>query len=149
MSTAATTGVPEVVVRAAVRAGVDLKALRAYAARVLVAVGAGERGLGIKLTSDAVIRRLNRKYRGVDRPTDVLSFSAGDGVDLGDLVISLATARRQARLSGLSFEREIHELVLHGILHLQGHDHASDHGEMNRLELKLRRRLLDAPHAEV
>ena len=81
----------------------------------------------------------------------MLSFPVGDGAaaivnrgpqDLGDIVISTDAALRQANQTGYSLEREISELVLHGVLHLCGYDHEIDRGEMNRLELKLRRRLL-------
>ncbi|HEY0050072.1 MAG TPA: rRNA maturation RNase YbeY, partial [Pyrinomonadaceae bacterium] len=60
---------------------------------------------------------------------------------LGDIVISLEQAQRQAAENNLTLENEIKQLILHGILHLCGYDHESDGGEMNRLELKLRRKL--------
>jgi len=91
-----------------------------------------------RLTDDATIRELNRAYRGRDRPTDVLAFSQreGEGGDLhphllGDIVISLETAARQAR-RGL--EREVLFLAAHGLCHLLGHDHKTDaeEAEMNR-----------------
>ena len=63
------------------------------------------------------------------------------GLRLGDIVISIEQAARQAKEHGLSFENEIAQLILHGLLHLSGYDHETDHGEMNRLELKLRKRL--------
>jgi probable rRNA maturation factor len=103
---------------------------------------------------DDKMRRLNREYRGKDYATDVLSFQTGGGADeafafgeenhLGDLVISVDTALRQAQEAKHSLEREVQELFLHGVLHLCGYDHETDNGEMNRLELKLRKRLLDA-----
>jgi len=90
---------------------------------------------------DDIIRRYNRKYRGFDKPTDVLSFS-GDEAYLGDILISCETAYNQARKSRtLSFETNIHRLLLHGLLHLMGHDHETDGGEMRALERRLRRRL--------
>ena len=80
--------------------------------------------------------------------TDVLSFPAGqvefekvEGVMLGDVVISVEQAARQAAEHGLSFENEVEQLILHGVLHLCGYDHETDSGEMNRLEVRLRRRL--------
>jgi probable rRNA maturation factor len=101
---------------------------------------------------DQKIRALNRDYRGKDYPTDVLSFRAseeeGEAFDfwatsyIGDIVIATDTALRQAQEAGQSFAREVQELVIHGVLHLCGYDHESDNGEMNRLELKLRKRLL-------
>ncbi len=99
------------------------------------------------LTDDVRIQELNNKYLGRDRPTDVLSFPDGDRlpdgfVFLGEIVISLDTARRQANELGHSLLRELEELVLHGLLHLLGYDHEEDHGEMEMLELQLREELL-------
>jgi probable rRNA maturation factor len=116
------------------------------------------RPLGISVSADIVIaivrgkqmRRLNCLYRGKDVETDVLSFPGGhqynlaDDFYLGDVVICADAALRQAGEAGLSIEREMAELVIHGVLHLAGYDHEVDSGEMNRLELKLRRRLLDS-----
>jgi probable rRNA maturation factor len=65
------------------------------------------------------------------------------GAYLGDVVISADTAISQAQESCYSFEREVSELVIHGVLHLCGYDHETDRGEMNRMELRLRRRLLE------
>jgi probable rRNA maturation factor len=92
------------------------------------------------------MRRLNKRYRGIDRSTDVLSFpDGGDLVDddsnLGDIAIAIDQAEKQARQNGLEFEQEIAQLILHGLLHLCGYDHDTDHGEMNRLELRLRKKL--------
>ena len=129
------------------RAGRDARGLEAFINRVLDSQGAGSVSVSLKLTTDGVIRRLNRRFRGHDQATDVLSFegfeSPSGSAHLGDLVISVDTARRQARAAGLTLEREMHELTLHGVLHLLGHDHEIDDGAMNRLELVLRRRLLD------
>lgn len=102
-------------------------------------------GLSIVLTDDRKIRVLNRDYRRKDKPTDVLSFSmlegeCGDVVpdSLGDLVISLETARRQAREYGVTLKAELHRLVIHGILHLCGYDHegvsAAEANRMRRME---------------
>ena len=73
---------------------------------------------------DAGLRSLNRRFRGEDRTTDVLSF-AGEGDYLGDIAISVPRARTQARAGGHSLEAELQLLVVHGVLHLLGHDHAS------------------------
>jgi probable rRNA maturation factor len=100
----------------------------------------------VRFVGDAGMRRLNRVFRGLDRPTDVLSFPGAqspEGRHLGDVVVSIPHARRQAREEGHSLDRELRELVLHGILHCLGHDHETDDGEMDRLERRLRRRLLD------
>jgi probable rRNA maturation factor len=99
----------------------------------------------VRFVGDAGMRRLNRVFRGVDRSTDVLSFPGTDtpeGRHLGDVVVSVPRARRQAHEGGRSLDRELRELVLHGILHCLGHDHETDDGEMDRLERRLRRRHL-------
>jgi probable rRNA maturation factor len=87
------------------------------------------------------MRRLNRKYRGKDQSTDVLAFPAGDGGLLGDIVVSVPFAARQARKAGEPLTREIDRLLVHGFLHLMGYDHETDQGEMDALENRLRRRL--------
>jgi probable rRNA maturation factor len=103
--------------------------------------------LTIAFVRGKVIRDLNRIYRGKDRETDVLSFPArpsksDSGAYLGDIVISADTALSQASQALLTVQREINELVIHGVLHLCGYDHETDGGEMDRLELRLRRKLL-------
>jgi len=78
----------------------------------------------------------------VDSATDVLSFpNHSDDGQLGDIAISIQTAVRQAKENGLTLNGEIAQLILHGLLHLSGYDHETDNGEMNRLELKLRKKL--------
>jgi probable rRNA maturation factor len=111
-------------------------------ARWLAAV-APARAMGevsLALVSDARMRALNRKYRGRDKTTDVLSFSA-DGV-LGDIVIATGVARRQAREAGHSYQAELRVLALHGLLHLLGYDHHDrrDNGRMARVEVTLGRK---------
>ena len=94
----------------------------------------------VVFVTDGIIRRYNRDYRGFDKPTDVLSFPGEDGY-LGDILISSETAYNQARKSStLSFETNIHRLLLHGLLHLMGYDHEIDDGEMRTIERRLRRR---------
>ncbi len=99
--------------------------------------------VSLVLAGDRLLRRLNRDYRGQDRPTDVLSFP-GDGGEagLGDVVISVETAGRNARRLGRSLLQELDVLALHGFLHVLGHDHETDGGTMDRLERRLRKRLL-------
>src|SRR5271165_3649555 len=95
----------------------------------------------VLLTTDAAIRKLNMQFRGIDRPTDVLSFPAeGVGAEgmAGDLAISVTTALGQAAEQGHSLSTEIKVLVLHGLLHLAGYDHEADDGKMARRERTLR-----------
>ena len=99
--------------------------------------------LSLVLAGDRLLRRLNREFRGKDRPTDVLSFPGGGGAaGLGDVVISVETAGRNARGLGRTLPQELDVLALHGFLHLLGYDHETDDGSMDRLERRLRRRLL-------
>ncbi len=98
----------------------------------------------VLLTTDAAIRKLNRQFRHKDKPTDVLSFPAeGIGAEkiAGDLAISVPTARKQSVEQGHSLSTEIKILILHGLLHLAGHDHEYDNGQMARRERLLRARL--------
>jgi probable rRNA maturation factor len=99
--------------------------------------------VSVLLTTDRAIRRLNRQFRGKDKPTDVLSFPADARVqkwEKGDLAISAETARRQATVCGHSLHAELKILMLHGVLHLAGYDHESDAGRMARRERQLRAR---------
>jgi probable rRNA maturation factor len=120
--------------------------------------------VALVLAGDRALRTLNARYRGKDRPTDVLSFPGpcgahGRGVpgarrgerceacergqgELGDIVISVPEAERNARRLGRTLPRELDVLALHGFLHLLGYDHETDDGSMDRLEHDLRRRLL-------
>jgi probable rRNA maturation factor len=102
--------------------------------------------VSVLLTTDAAIRKLNRRFRGKDKATDVLSFPAGtpprnQKAIAGDLAISVETAERQGAASGHSLATEIKILMLHGLLHLRGYDHEHDAGEMQRRERALRARL--------
>ena len=116
-------------------------------------------GVAVCLISDAEIARLNQTYRKKAGPTDVLSFPAngagrpearprkailppGDTpAHLGDIAISPAAARRNARGLGRTVNEELRVLILHGVLHLAGYDHEVDQGQMERYERRLRRRL--------
>jgi probable rRNA maturation factor len=97
--------------------------------------------VSVLFCGDRAMRTLNRRYRGMDAPTDVLAFPAETGGLLGDIVISIPCASRQARRRGEPPAREIDRLLLHGFLHLSGYDHETDDGEMDALEKNLRRRL--------
>jgi probable rRNA maturation factor len=123
------------------------EALRSVVTACLRALEAGPSEVHLLVTGDERIRQLNRDFLGKDRETDVLSFPDGDELPtgrrfLGEIVVSMDTARRQADEGGHSELRELEELVLHGTLHLLGYDHSSDQGEMNKLELRLREELL-------
>lgn len=105
----------------------------------------GLRGpVNVMITSSKELRRLNRQFRGNDRPTDVLSFPAIDGRNgglAGDVAISADIAADNARLLGHTAAEEIKILALHGLLHLAGYDHERDHGRMAIKEARLRRAL--------
>jgi probable rRNA maturation factor len=116
-------------------------------ARFLAAAQAAVRLIGevtILLTTDSAIRKLNRRFRNMNKATDVLSFPA-DGIGTeelaGDLAISVPTARKQAIEQNHSLSTEIKILILHGLLHLAGYDHEADNGKMARREGQLRARL--------
>jgi probable rRNA maturation factor len=110
-------------------------------------LGAPPGEVTVVFTGDAEIRRLNRGFRGKDRATDVLSFPDGtsDGGKatprIGDIVISIPAAGRNARRSRHPIRLEIAHLLVHGLLHLLGYDHEVDGGEMAALETVLRSRL--------
>jgi probable rRNA maturation factor len=120
--------------------------LRPWLGSLLAALApAGYATLGVRFAGDRAMRQANRRFRGKDQTTDVLSFPGGDGPaggdgHLGDILISVPAARRQAAAAGRNAEREIRVLLLHGVLHCLGHDHETDGGEMERLERRLRRR---------
>lgn len=123
------------------RVKVDTEVWSTFAAKALEAIGKRDAPATIAFVSDQAIRKLNQQFRGLDKATDVLSFPAGEPDNLGDVAVSVDTALKQARENGLTFDNEIAQLILHGLLHLCGYDHETDDGEMNRLELKLRRKL--------
>src|SRR5258706_7428502 len=100
------------------------------------------RSIACLVTGDAEVRRLNRRFRGKNSATDVLSFPSSEKNGFaGDLAISVDRARRQAAEHGHSLEDELRILSLHGALHLTGLDHANDAGRMARSEARWRRRL--------
>jgi probable rRNA maturation factor len=107
--------------------GVESKLLSKIAHRALEVLGLNKAELSIALVSDAQIKRLNKLYRNKDKPTDVLSFPIGEKVEdwliLGDIVISVDTAKRQAQELGHSLEEELKRLLVHGLVHLLGYDH--------------------------
>jgi len=153
--------VPVVILEKKVR-GASAASLARFAGRAQRAAGLRGR-VSILVTGSAELRRLNRRYRGKDKPTDVLSFTAdgvrasrphphvADGVRAnrpylrmaGDIAISAEVAAENARRFGHSAAAEVKVLILHGLLHLAGldHDDPRDRGRMSRREEKLRRRL--------
>jgi probable rRNA maturation factor len=119
-------------------AGLDRKRLRAFQKTLIAEVAQG-RPFTCLLTGDAELQRLNARFLALDYPTDVLSFPAADGESLGDVAISTQRAQEQAQQFGHSTEEEIQILMLHGLLHLLGHDHEQDRGRMRRVETRWRR----------
>lgn len=138
----------DVVLLGSARLGIRRGAVRRWLTALVRKVAPSARSLGVRFCADAAMRSLNRQRRGKDQTTDVLSFPGGDtpeGYHLGDIVISVPQARRQAEAAGHSLPREIRILLLHGVLHCLGYDHETDDGTMDRLERRLRRRWLDEP----
>jgi probable rRNA maturation factor len=136
------------------RLRVDVGGARAFAARLGAELKLGARHFNVCFVDDDAIRELNGAFRNKPYATDVLSFawsaadtgfSQSEACDfttfLGDVVISVQTAERNARAEGHSTAAEIRWLILHGVLHLLGMDHETDHGEMEARELDLRVRL--------
>lgn len=128
---------------------VDGSKLRRFAGRLTSVLPPGRAGaMGVCLVGDRAMRSLNRRHRAKDATTDVLSFPAGRTPDpeglrhLGDVLISVPQAARQARDAGHPLDRELRVLLLHGYLHLLGYDHERDDGTMLRLQRRLERRLL-------
>lgn len=120
----------------------DVGALRRFLHKAAAGLLPSGSSATLLLVGDAMMQGLNSKFRGRDYPTDVLSFPVGGDQDyLGDIVISVETARRQALRRGSSLPRELRVLGLHGLLHLLGHDHETDDGQMRRIEYRLRRKL--------
>ncbi len=132
---------------------IDLATMRTRLEAAMAAARVGDQEVTLVLVSDAAIRRLNREWRDVDAPTDVLSFPAreGDGAafagdELGDIVISLERAKEQGPIHvpgvapGQAFEAEVRFLFVHGLCHLLGHDH-HDPAETRRMKA-LEKRIL-------
>lgn len=102
--------------------------------------------ISLLITNDETIHLLNKEYRQKDKPTDVLSFPMEDEVMLGDIVISLDTAKNQAQEREIGLEREIAFLFIHGLLHLLGYDHETsveDEKEMFALQEEILKKLID------
>ncbi len=99
--------------------------------------------VSITLIDDKQIHKLNKQYRGIDKPTNVLSFELGDDVLLGDIFISLDTVKREAKVAGISVEEHTAHMIVHGMLHLQGYDHIKDKDAkvMEDKEIKILKKL--------
>jgi probable rRNA maturation factor len=129
------------------RVPVAIRPLQQFYELVRRELGFAPDSVAIQLISDYSMARLNAKFRNKQGPTDVLSFPANGarpkrGAEyVGDIAISPETARRNARRFSRSFSLEMRILILHGMIHLAGFDHENDHGEMDRLERRLRKRL--------
>jgi probable rRNA maturation factor len=113
--------------------------LAAFCAKVLASTGRQLGDVSILLCGDERIAELNRRYRGIDRPTDVLSFPRGEkGALSGDIAISLETLARNAAAYGVSRDEELKRLAIHGLLHLAGMDHGRGKGSaMLRLQARI------------
>jgi probable rRNA maturation factor len=149
---------------------VGRRSLELFLRRLRKHLALGQADLTVCLVSDSEIVRMNETFRKKKGPTDVLSFPSreraarkvlgraakgsgarrapapagsrmGHAEYLGDIAISPATARRNAQRYGRSLPSELQVLTLHGVLHLLGYDHETDHGQMNRLERRLRQKL--------
>ena len=138
-------------VQSSVRGAPGTLVVRRWLSRLLSGTDAPAARVSILLCGDRRMRTLNRRFRGVDAPTDVLSFPPApdpprpprrlppDGF-LGDLVIDVPYAARQARRRGHGVAREVQILLAHGLLHLLGYDHEKDDGQMFRLQARSVRR---------
>ncbi len=129
---------PRAEVASTVRSGPSARRVAAWTEEILAAASPrGGASVSVLLCGDARMRRLNREFRKIDRPTDVLSFPAGAPSFLGDVAIDVPYAARQAHRRGHALDREVKLLLAHGVLHLLGHDHETDQGAMFRLQGRL------------
>lgn len=124
--------------------------IRASLRKLLSLTGQQNAEVSVLLVGDKAMRSLNRRYRGKDRTTDVLSFPLREGRFiriqphvLGDIVLSLPAAARQAKTSGEPYHEEIRRLLVHGYLHLLGYDHEKSRAEAGRM-IGRERRLREA-----
>jgi len=133
------------------RVRIQQAGLGRFEARLLRELKLSGRELTVCFVDDREIARLNKKFRGKAKPTDVLSFPAEGNTSarfpaqkgkeyLGDIAIAPETARRNAQREGRSLDDELRVLMLHGALHLMGYDHETDNGQMERKEMRLRRK---------
>ncbi|HEV8232095.1 MAG TPA: rRNA maturation RNase YbeY [Thermoanaerobaculia bacterium] len=142
----------EVSVRSSASGAPATKRVRRLIGRAAWAMRDSHQEVSVLFCADRRMATLNGRWRRKKQPTDVLAFPAGerprvvghrrdsDARFLGDIVIAIPYASRQARRRGEPVAREIDRLLLHGYLHLLGYDHETDHGEMDALEARLRKR---------
>ena len=139
------------------RVRVGIGSLEEFLKNVEEEIGLGPECVAVRLIDDEEMARLNEKYRKKKGPTDVLSFPVeadsgkpgtlkqqvrkARGKFLGDIAIAPRVARRNAKALGRGLPGELKVLILHGVLHLLGYDHETDRGEMERIEMRLRRKL--------
>ena len=129
------------------RVRLALRGLRRRAEAALASLRSGPESIGVVLVSDRTMRPLNRRFRGLDETTDVLSFSlrwpegggGEEGAYLGEVVISVEEAARQAEEDGETLDEALDRLLIHGILHLKGHGHHTprEAARMRRMERRL------------
>jgi probable rRNA maturation factor len=117
--------------------------LRKKTEQILNALGCNHHEISIVITDDAQIKELNLSFRGIERPTNVLSFPMQEGEFsditpglLGDVVISAQTAAREAREAGITLDERMSQLLIHGILHLVGFDHETSAADADAMETK-------------
>lgn len=130
------------------RTKIDSRRIRGNVIRLLRLIGCAEKEISISFVDDEAIRLLNRQYLRLDKPTNVLSFSLEEGECgkvnpglLGDIVISVDTALRDAKQGGFTLEEEILFLIVHGLLHLTGYEHVGT-SRANALKMKKREKEL-------
>jgi len=130
---------------------IQVSGLSRFLLRLSLRLRVSDKECVVLLTTDRTIRRLNQRFRNKDKATDVLSFRGTVLTDqglsfendyLGDIIISVERAQRQALEKEHNLETELRILIIHGVLHLLGHDHETDQGQMRRKELRLQRELL-------
>lgn len=130
---------------------IDRQAVAWFCAELLQILDMPDRALSVVFLDAREMRSINRKYRGKDYATDVLSFSytgvSMEGTSfIGEIIIAPEVAINQAARYGIRPERELRKLIVHGTLHLMGYDHETDRGQMNRMQGKLmRRKFFNAP----
>lgn len=117
----------EVNIQNLTQSDIDEKFVKNVLEKVAEVIGVKDKEVAVVLVGENKIRNLNKQYRGENRVTDVLSFRAeGDKEELGDIVVCVPRAKKQARKRKQSFEKELSMLLVHGFLHLVGYDHEKE-----------------------